>query len=88
MEYEPSEIDLQWGRMMVNILKDRGHWGCDWGLYQLDQVDKRVILILRNPAYPEELFQENHAKTIKCFGAIGWEVVEDEDRDQAIPGGG
>ena len=72
--YAPTESDLRWCRELVDLLKDGGIWGCDWGIYRIYKKDKKLEMETVNPLMAAGEFAENHARTVKAFGMIGWEV--------------
>lgn len=74
-KYIPTEEDVIWAENLIRLVRHGGTWGCSWGVYSIDHEDKKVRLIIPNPQFPEELFEDMQHKTEQTFKAIGYEVI-------------
>jgi hypothetical protein len=73
-EWEPSEKDLEWCRMLISTLSDGGVWGTSEGIYKKN--DKKKTLERINKAEIRGAGGLIHERNIIAFGKIGWKVTD------------
>jgi hypothetical protein len=72
--YEPTLQDIAWAKRTVTLLKNGGVWGCSWGMYQINKTEKKVELLMVNPAFAKDELNDLFHMTEQTFKAIGYTV--------------
>ena len=77
IDYVPTDVDTDWAKAMVHIIRDGGVWG--WPdaqlIYKFDQANKVVTLMNPENLETAEKAHATHNRTKAVFAAIGWTVT-------------
>jgi hypothetical protein len=77
MSYKPTEVDLEWARNMLDLVKDGGLliYPATMVQYRLDHKNKKMTL--ENPEQLDEFPSfVIHQQTIEVFKVLGYAVGE------------